>query len=105
MAWVETIDGAINLERVDALITTVSSDRGDEIAEDVYQAINTTVSVTAVQGDKTHDVILLSAAGGYSDLHDAMDKATHIIQYLASLATSTLYLKHMDIDKMLEGNK
>lgn len=101
MAWVETMEGAINLERVDSLIIRVESDRGDEIAEDVYQAINMTVSVTAVQGDKAHDIIWFRAA----DLHDALDKAKHVIQYLASLATGTLYIKRADIERMLEGYK
>lgn len=95
MAWVETRSGAINLERVDSLVGLYGN---EEIGENPH-----IIWVTAMQDGKERHVI-----GIGSDLDVIGDKeemCKSIIQYLASLATSTLYIKHTDIAKMVEGHK
>lgn len=95
MAWVETLDGAVNLERVDSLIVTKGIMPGDE-----HQRV---VRVTAMQNGERRHVIDFKAE--LEEIADKNELCKDIIQYLASLATSTLYIKHTDIAKNLEGHK
>lgn len=102
MAWVETMDGAINLERVDSLFASKYDDRSIK-AGGMTCVARPIARVTAMQNGERHHIIEFTVTPG--DIATSETMCRRVIQYLASLATGTLYIKRTDIEKMLEGYK